>query len=142
MSRFVTSFVTLIYLSWMKELIPIFWQMTDMVIDYILDIFGVPDLHPRSQERPQKSGRVSDFWIVCFAFLDVSCCFRGFSKLFRLFFGWTILRKGDWQNFGNVLDFLFYFFQSFGGLGNFFFLLIGGNLFWKGNWQNLFNKIS
>ena len=37
--------------SWMKEFIPIFWQMTDMVIDYTLEPFWVLDLHPGSQER-------------------------------------------------------------------------------------------
>ena len=47
---------------WMKELIPIFWQIKDMVIDYTLEPFQVPDLHPRSQKHHPKSGRVSDGW--------------------------------------------------------------------------------
>ena len=48
--------------SWMKESIPIFWQMTDMVVDYSLEPFWVPDLHPRSQERPPKSRMGSWFF--------------------------------------------------------------------------------
>ena len=45
----------------MKELTQILWQMTDMVVDYTFEPFGVPDLHPRSQEHYPKSGRVSNF---------------------------------------------------------------------------------
>ena len=45
----------------MKELFPIFRQMTDMVVDYTFEPFWVPDIHLRSQEHPPKSGRVSDF---------------------------------------------------------------------------------
>ena len=44
-----------------QESIPIFWQMTDMVIEYTLEPFWVLDLYPRSQESPLKSGRVPDF---------------------------------------------------------------------------------
>ena len=33
-----------------------------MVNDYTLEPFWVPDLHPRSQERTPKSGRVPDFF--------------------------------------------------------------------------------
>ena len=47
--------------------------MTDMDFDYTLESFRVPDLHPRSQERPPKSGRVPDFFQTnVFEFLDVS----------------------------------------------------------------------
>ena len=72
----------------MKELIPIFWQMTDMVVDYSLEPFWVPDLHPRSQERPRKSGRVPDFKKKFIKFLNVSRRFGEFvnfcsSSFFR-----------------------------------------------------------
>ena len=64
----------------MKELLPIFWKMKDMVVDYTLEPFYVPDLHPRSQECLPKSGRVPDF---CqnnlITFLNVSRCFEGFG---------------------------------------------------------------
>ena len=44
-----------------------------MDVDYTLESFRVPDLHPRSQERPPKSGRVPDFFQKFFIhFLDVS----------------------------------------------------------------------
>ena len=36
--------------------------MTDMDVDYTLESFRVPDLHPRSQEHPPKSGRVPDLF--------------------------------------------------------------------------------
>ena len=53
--------------------------MKDMVVDYTLKQFWVPDLHPRSQERPPKSGRVPDlFQNIFFNFLDVSRRFGGF----------------------------------------------------------------
>ena len=58
MSRFVTSFVTLISWSWMKESTPILFQMKDMVGDITLEPFGVPDLLQECQERPPKSGSV------------------------------------------------------------------------------------
>ena len=32
--------------------------MTDIVVDYTLELFWVLDLHPRSQERTPKKGRV------------------------------------------------------------------------------------
>ena len=34
--------------------------MTDMVIDYTLELFWVPDLHIRNQEHPSKSGRIPE----------------------------------------------------------------------------------
>ena len=34
--------------------------MKSMVRDITLEPLGVPDLHPRSQERPPKSGSVPD----------------------------------------------------------------------------------
>ena len=38
--------------------------MTYMVGDYRLDLFGVPDLHLRSQEHPPKSIRVPEKYPV------------------------------------------------------------------------------
>ena len=86
-----------------------------MVIDYTLEPFWVPDLHPRSEERPSKSGRVPDFlqnyksfgkhlekkftfervrnvlqsqegFLIFVKFLDVSQCFRGFGNFFKFIF--------------------------------------------------------
>ena len=77
--------------------------MTDMDVDYTLESFRVPDLHPRSQERPPKSGRVPDFFQnIFFHFLDVSRRFGGFVNFFfsKKFSG-TKFSKSDWQNFGN-----------------------------------------
>ena len=90
MSRFVTSFVTLISPSWMKELIPIFWQMTGMVIDYSLEPFWVPDLHPRSQEHPPKSWRVPDFFENV---IRISWCFSVFWGHLATFFSGLFLEK-------------------------------------------------
>ena len=74
--------------SWMKELIPIFWQMTDMVIDYTLEPFLVLDLHPRSQKHPPKSRRGSWFsqniLLLFSMFLGVSGDFPTFFFFFSL----------------------------------------------------------
>ena len=97
----------------MKELIPIFWQMTGMVIDFTLEPFWVPDLHPRSQERPSKSGRVPDFFlnyfINFFMFLGVLGAWTLFSFFFSflVFFSFflfrTVFEIGDWKIFGSFL---------------------------------------
>ena len=69
--------------------------MTDMVVDYSLESFWVPDLHFRSQERPPKSGRVPDcFQNDVIHFFDVSQCFGGFANfLFENVFRNKILKK-------------------------------------------------
>ena len=46
--------------SWIKESTPILFHMKSMVRDITLDPLGIPHLHPRSQERPPKSGSVPD----------------------------------------------------------------------------------
>ena len=72
MSRFVTSFVTLISRSWIKESTPILFQMKYMVEDIIMEPLGVVDLHIRSQECPPVSGRVPDkFPDLSFLVLDI-----------------------------------------------------------------------
>ena len=90
--------------------------MKDMVVDYTLKQFWVPDLHPRSQERPPMSGRVPDFFEnIFFRFLDVS------------FFLKNIFRE---QNFEKVIGksseiseilkkFNFFFFTFFNVSGRF-----------------------
>ena len=80
-----------------------------MDVDYTLESFRVPDLHPRSQERPPKSGRVPDFFEnIFFRFLDVSRCFGGFVNFFfwKYFLG-TKCWKSDWQNFRNFSSHFF-----------------------------------
>ena len=37
-----------------------------MDVDSTLESFRVPDLHPKSQERPPKSGRVTDLFLNTF----------------------------------------------------------------------------
>ena len=62
-----------------EDLIPIFLQMTGMVIGYTFELFWVPDLHPRSQEHPPKSRRGSRFLKVCLSNFSVFQCFGGFG---------------------------------------------------------------
>ena len=112
---YVTVWHASISQSWMQELIPIFWQMTDMVVDYSLEPFWVPDLHPRSQERPPKSRRGSWFFQKnVITFLNFSRCFREFGN------------EKKKKNIGNFLKkwpakfpkfffiFFFYIFRFFG----------------------------
>ena len=108
-----------IYQSWMKELIPIFWQMTDMVIDYTLEPFWVPDLHPRSQELPPKSRRVPDF--VFNNLYHISWCFLVFWLVWQFCFIIILLRPFFKNVIVNVykmcLTIFFTFFNVFGVLG-------------------------
>ena len=67
--------------------------MTDMDVDYTLESFRVPDLHPRSQERPPKSGRVSDFKKNVYEFLDVSRVLGGLATFFSSNFGSKFFQK-------------------------------------------------
>ena len=91
--------------------------MTDLNdVDYTLESFMVPDLHPRSQERHPKSGRVPDFKKIIIEFLEVSLCFGGFSNFFFQDNFW----KSDWlnfRNFGEKNRFIFNFLMLLGALG-------------------------
>ena len=73
-----------------------------MIIDYKLESFRVPDLHPRSQEPPPKSGRVPDFFENIF--FDFSMFLDVWGDLWTFFFKYflgTKFLKRDCQNFWN-----------------------------------------
>ena len=54
------TFVMPISWNWMKESTPIIFLMNSMVKYITLEPLGVPDLHPSSQDHPQKSEIVPD----------------------------------------------------------------------------------